>query len=347
MGRQAVGEDCDVVPQLRLCVVASPQLFLADIAERYLASVEFHALKAHATEEIRFRAHLLPHMGTLVAAAISFASVGRYREERGCERCLNGHNAPPSAATRNREVMQLSACLSWAVVHHLLSVNPLRGVPMEPEMVVRHTKPTAADVDRVLLVCSPRLRAMVGMSFESGITRSELCGLQIRQLAWSHGLIELHDRDGKGVARVTVMPDRTSKYLRLYLDTRHIKSPNVFCTALGTAVEPRNFLREFQEACARAGVLAAPGERMWIHDLRRGFMAHQLALGTPDKVVVKMTGHKSGRSLQRLSRIDRKSLAEAKLRADLFDTGRRPPLRAEPAPDHDGQEKKHGAGARA
>lgn len=298
-----------------------PRHTVAAIVKRYLASVEFGNLKAKADEERRFRLHLLPHLADDIAAEVDFDRMAWYREQRKEEKCLNGRDVVPSPATRNREVRQLSASFTWAVKYKLLTVNPIRAAPMEDEDSQRKTMPEAADVKRVLKVCKPRLRAMVAMTFGSGMRRAELCSLRLTQIDWETGHISLHGRDTKtGRPRVTVMTKRASFYLKIYLDNRDAKSPYVFCTSTGRSVDPRNFLRDFQEACRRVGLTGAAGERMWLHDLRAGFIGHHMEnLHTSQRVVMDMTGHRTHNAFDRYVRVQPEWIAAAKTRADDFD----------------------------
>lgn len=330
-------DDPELLEQIARLVAGravGPRHTVAEIVARYMGSVEFGRLKNRANEERRFRCHLLPHLANDVASALDFDRCSWYRDQRKAERCLNGRDVPPSAATRNRELMQLSAALTWATKYKMLSHNPIRGFPMEAEDNQRRTMPDPSDVGRIMFAGTPRLRAMVAMAFGAGLRRQELCSLRLAQVEWDEGLIVLHGRDTKtGRPRVTVLPDKASKFVKKYLDERQKTSPYVFCTASGKPMSPRNFLREFQETCERAGVAAAEGERMWLHDLRAGFIGHQLELGTPERVIMDMTGHSTHKAFDRYVRVKAKWIAEAKLRADMFDDGRKGPRRAKVAND--------------
>lgn len=321
--------DKDTLDAIRTLLLAESQgqrYVVGELVARYLCSVEFRNLANAKNEERRFRLHILPHLQAEVAADLNFERMGRYREARSQEPCLNGNRSEaPKPSTRNREVVQLSACLSWAVKHGLLEKNPIKGAPLEEEHNQRRTMPEVADVDKLLFACTPRLRAMVAMKFGSGLRRAELCSLRLSQVRWDEGLVVLHGRDTKtGRPRVTVLPDRASKIVQRYLDLRpEIDSPYVFCTASGRPVGPRNFLRDFQRACEHAGIKAAEGERIVLHDLRAAFIGHQLDLGTHERVIMDMTGHRTHTAFDRYVRVKARWIREAKERADAFDEAKR------------------------
>ncbi|MEP6652067.1 MAG: site-specific integrase [Myxococcales bacterium] len=301
---------------------------MADVVQRYLRSVEFGKLKNRANEERRFRCHLLPHLGSDVAAALTLDRLSWYREQRKGEKCLNGRPGAPKAATRNRELMQLSAALSWAATYKLLPANPIRGFPLENEDSQRRTMPEPGEVDRILAASNLRLRAMLALKFGSGLRRAELCSLRLSQIDWDTGMITLHGRDTKtGRPRMTLLPARAAQLVRSYLDRRNVSSTYVFCVANGGPMHPRNFLRAFQGACKRSGVQAAEGERMCLHDLRAGFIGHQIELGTPERVIMDMSGHSTHTAFDRYVRVKAKWIVEAKARTDAFESGSLPVAR--------------------
>lgn len=320
-----------------------PRPTVAEIAERYQQSVEFRNLKNAENEARRFRLHILPHLGADVAAALTFDRLAWYRDQRSKELCLNrganGKAKAPKPSTRNREVMQLSAALTWATETKppILDGNPIRGAPMEEEDNLRQTMPVAAEVDRILFACTPRLRAMVAMKFGSGLRRAEVCSLRLGQVRWDEGLIVLNARDTKtGRPRVTILPERASKIVQRYLDLRDEQdSPYVFCVASGGPVTPRNFLRDFQIACTNAGIKAAEGERMVLHDLRAAFVGHHIELGDAERVIMDMTGHRTHSAFDRYARVQARWLRAAKERADAFDEARRKPPQKAPTDTDD------------
>lgn len=60
----------------------------------------------------------------------------------------------------------------------------------------------------------------------------------------------------------------------------------VFTTTIGTAIEPRNLLRVFDQLIVKAGV-----RRIRFHDLRHTCASLLLAQGVPPRVVMDVLGH--------------------------------------------------------
>jgi len=329
-------DDPQLLAEIRrlLSAGSGPRHTVREIAARYLVSVKFQNLKNKAGEEIKFRLHLLPWLGDDIAANLDFDRLAWYREQRKTEKVMNGRDKPPSDAQVNRELMQLSAMCTWAATNRppLLQANPIRGFPMVQENSERATMPGADDVERIMLASGKRLRAMVATKFWGGQRRQELLNQLLDNVDWDEGLLVMHGRDTKTKdPRVTVFPDVASRMVSEYLEEREaagIKSHLLFCTRSGRAVSARNFLRDFQETALRAGVKAAEGENLWLHDLRAGFVGYQLELGTPERVIMKMTGHSTHKAFDRYVRVKAKWISVVKERADLHERERKAARRA-------------------
>jgi integrase len=290
-----------------------------------MKSVEFKELKAVKTEEGRLRLHILPKLGKFQVMEVR-SKIPEYRDERSKEQ-LNKRKQPTTPATRNREVVRLVAACTWGVERE----NPLLGMAMESEDNERKTSPEPDDIYRLMFVARLRLKAIIATTFWSGLRREEVCNLPLKQVHWDEGLIVLHgDQTKAGRPRATIFPDIASKWVREYLDERKaegVQSVYLFSTSTGRPVSGRNVLRDYQDAWERAGLVAAEGERPWFHDLRAGFVGHQLELGTPEKVIMEMTGHSTHEAFDRYVRVKRKWIDEAKVRAEIADAQRRPAQR--------------------
>jgi integrase len=319
---------------------AEPTITVAELAPTYLKSVEFRQLRSAKTEEGRIRLHIVRLLGDEQVMQVR-AKIPDYRDTRATEERDNKRKRKTTPATRNREVIRLSAMCTWAVENKVLPSNPLSGIAMEAEVNERRTSPNPDDVYRLLFVARPRLKAIIATAFWSGLRREEVCRLPIDQVLWDDGLIVLRGVQTKsGRPRATIFPDIASKWVRDYLDEREadgITSRFLFCTGSGLHVSGRNVLRDYQDAWDRAGLEAAEGERPWFHDLRSGFVGHQLELGTPEKVIMEMTGHSTHEAFDRYVRVKRRWIDEARARAEVADAQRRPAQRVGNAHNVDAQ----------
>src|SRR3569832_725987 len=308
---------------------------VGEIADRYYASLEFRELNAAPTEPGRFNLNSRRLLGDTKVGDLTREKLEWYRRVRASETGKGRRLTKP--ATRNREVFKLSAMLTWAAEREIIPVNPIYHATTETEDNVRQTCPTLTDVNKILLACNRRLRAMVATAFWTGVRRGEACKLKREQVEWDEGLIVLRPRQTKTKKpRVTIFPDRASMLVREYLEHRDVDSPYLFCVNGGGPVNGRNFLREYQKAADRAGFQAAEGERAVLHDLRAGFVGHQLELGTPERVIMEMTGHSTHEAFDRYVRVSRRWLIDAKARAELAALAamtRKPPRNANAVSD--------------
>jgi integrase len=273
----------------------------------WCTSPEARGLKSHDSEVAR-AAHLKRLLGTLCAAAITMLDVDRYRQVREKEGA--------SPATRNREVVRLGAILRWAADRKIIPAYPLPRLKPEPERNERSTHLTDVDVRRIVeeLEPYPVVAAMVATAFDSGLRRAELCKLRRDQCDFTNGVITVYAVDTKGQrTRSTVLSSWASELIEAIPPC----PPWVFPSRLGRPYHPRTVLRLFQDAAKRAGVKAAPGERVWLHDLRSGFADQQVEIGTSIADVMKMGGWRDFRTAQRyLRRQSGKIASDAARRLD-------------------------------
>ena len=314
---------------------AFPSMTVAELVEKYMRSVKFHALANSANETRRFRLHLLPFFGADQVAALTTERVDQYRDLRRNESGNGGE--PTRPGTRNREVLVLSAALSWAAREKIIPAHPIRGAPMEPENNLRQTCPSVIEVGRICFAArSVRLKALVTTKYYSGLRVSELLSVRRDQVQWDEGLLVLQPKQTKGKkkGRVTIFPEQASKHVSQYLaerDASGVASQLLFCTDSGNRISRRNFLRDFQTVAARALVGGADGETLCLHDLRSGFVGRQIEINTPHEVIKEMIGHTTESAFRRYVRVQRRWLIEARERTELAElrkSSRRPPSRA-------------------
>lgn len=91
----------------------------------------------------------------------------------------------------------------------------------------------------------------------------------------------------------------------------------------------------FQEVARLAGLTAADGENLWLHDVRAHFAGEQLELGTPEREIMDMGGWTTRDVFDRYHR-RRGAGAVARARKRLEDKRRLGPKRAESADEAPG-----------
>jgi integrase len=279
---------------------------VATLCAAWCNSPEARALRAFKSELARC-GHLSRLLGGIRAGAITMLDVDGYR--------LRREQQGASPATRNREVVRLGAVLRWAADRKIIPAYPLPRLKPEPERNERSTHLTDVDARRIVEECdNPVIAAMVATAFDSGLRRGELCVLRRDQLDITNGIITVYAGQTKAQrGRATVL----SAWASDLIGALPPAPPWVFPSRFGRPYNPRTVLRLFQGAARAAGVKAAPGERVWLHDLRSGFADQQVEIGTPVSDVMKMAGWRDFRTAQRyLRRQSGKIAADAARRLD-------------------------------
>ncbi|WP_299960189.1 site-specific integrase [uncultured Modestobacter sp.] len=217
-----------------------------------------------------------------------------------------------SASTVRTIYTVLRAALDTAVRDGLLRDNPAAKVrrPTAQRKEAAHLDAAAA---RRLLdaVRGDRLEALFRLMLATGLRRGEALALhwsdvdldrQVLRVRWtlnrtSRGL-ELGEPKTTKSRRNVPLPTSAVTTLRSHRERQHqertfagdswVESDFVFSTEIGTALEPRNVLRRFEQLARRAGL-----QGVSLHTLRHTAASLLLAAGTHTKVVQEHLGHSS------------------------------------------------------
>lgn len=286
-----------------------------NLCSMYTGSPEATGLAAWATERGRI-SHLVEVLGDCSAAALTLRDLDSYRRARW--------NAAP--ATRNREIVRLTAILRWGVDRGHLAAFPLPRVKLEPEHNQRSTHLAEVDVRAIVSALRARGRhavaALVATAYDGGLRRAEACRLTFEQIDMKDRVISLLARHTKGKRPRAAPLSAWAADLIQQLP----RGEFVFASSRGRPFHPRTVLRYYQQAVGEAGIAAAPGERVWLHDLRAGFADKQVELGTKVSHVMELAGWRDYRTMRRYLRKPPRAIAAGA--AALLDASRRPPKRA-------------------
>jgi integrase len=218
----------------------------------------------------------------------------------------------------------LRSALSQAVVDGLVQRNvaALAKPPRIPRSEVRSLTPDEATA-LLTTARGDRLWALWVIALSLGLRRSELLGLMWAGVDLEHGTV----RVSRGVQRVggqlvldelksasshrtlplprvagrALKEHRTRQAAeRLHIGRAWADLDLVFCTEIGTPLDPRNLNRSFRSLLIRAGVgvvlVEKDGETRWVtrvrlHDLRHSCASFLLAQGASPRVVMEILGH--------------------------------------------------------
>jgi integrase len=146
-----------------------------------------------------------------------------------------------------------------------------------------------------------RYEGIFALALSTGMRRGEILALQIRDIDWDKGTIQvsrsIQSISGRGLVvsepktegsrRTIVVPRFALKILAEHIKRNEDKSGFVFATSHGTPFSPRNILRFFSSAVEEAGL-----PKISFHKLRHTFATMHLAIGTNPKIIQEILGHK-------------------------------------------------------
>ena len=197
----------------------------------------------------------------------------------------------------------LFSALKNAVMADIVGRNAAEAV--EPQRPVRHEVETMgwAEVHRFLEeVTDPVYRTLVLLDIQTDLRRSEMLGLQWRDVDLAGGSLSVQralikyssgnmgltvSKTGQG--RVVALSEESVDALMEHKDLyREVAGQDgfVFCDSDGSPLEPDKVTKDFKKMTKRAGI---PGLRL--HDLRHTRASLMLAEGVHLKIVSERLGH--------------------------------------------------------
>ena len=250
------------------------------------------------------RKHLIPGLGSRPLDRIRPSDV---------EALIVGKRRAGLAPSTVRSIYTvLRSALDVAVCDDLLRRNPATAV--KRPTVDRQDAPylNAEQAQRLLEeIRGDRLEALFRLMLATGLRRGEALGLHWRDIHLDEGMLRVRwilTRTSQGLQlgepktdksrRTVPLPRSAVETLQAHRarqeDDRRSAGATwrdnslVFTTEIGTALEPRNVLRRFEQLAQRAGL-----EGVHLHTLRHSAASFLLAAGTHTKVVQEHLGHSS------------------------------------------------------
>lgn len=210
----------------------------------------------------------------------------------------------------------LHKALEQAVMTRKISYNPAKGTTL-PTRIQKEVR--ALDIREQKLFESAlekeRLRAGFLVGLYGGLRRGEILGLQWSDFDFEkstvtiqRALIRIKDKE-TGESKLSLEPLKTRKSNRtiplpeefmvvlrkhkaqqakekLAAGPMYQDQDMIFCTTLGTYIEPRNFNRTFYRIRDYAGI-----ENFTLHGLRHTFVTRLLEMDVNNKIIQEFVGH--------------------------------------------------------
>lgn len=318
------------------------KLTYEEAAAELLADYRTNGRRSYGVVERRVRKHLTPFFGGRRMTDISTSDVRAYINERqtantvlvrkagtltlpdGTKETRPEERRPASHAEINRELALLKRMFSLSVQAAKLLYRP--HIPMLRENNVRTGFFEREQFDSVMQHLPAEIRPVIQFGYYTGWRiASEVLPLQWRHVDFEGGEIRLDAGTTKnGEGRVFPM----TADLRTLLKAQHLEheqlktgghiAPWVFFRMVaegrGGQKKPQpiiSFTKAWKSACRAAG---CPGRIP--HDLRRTAVRGLVRAGIPERVAMRMTGHKTPSVFQRYNIVTDGDLQDAATRLD-------------------------------
>jgi integrase len=277
---------------------------LADLVEK---DYELNGYRSAVDIELRHRLHILPYFGKIKASRIAEADIDDY--------ILHRRDEGASNATINRELVTIKRAYSLGIQKRIVSDRP--HITLLEEDNVRQGFFEREQLESVLKHLWSWNRPPARFAYITGWRKQEVLTLKWPQGDFEAGYVRLEPGTTKNrEARVFPFTDELREIMEEQrekadvLKKAGIITPWVFFregkTKRGRQIG--DFKKNWNTACTDAGV---PGRIF--HDLRRTAVRNLVRAGIPERVAMKMTGHKTRSIFERyniVSDADMKAAAE-------------------------------------
>jgi integrase len=295
------------------------KVLFSELAALVEKDYELNAYRSAVDIELRHRLHILPFFGKMKAIRISESDIDDF--------ILLRRNEGASNATINRELVTIKRAYSLGIQKRIVSDRP--HIAMLEEDNVRQGFFEREQFESILRHLPEWVTPVAGFAYITGWRKSEILGLQWRQVDFEAGTVRLEPGTTKN--REARQFPFTSD-LRAILECQREKKdalaregkicPWVFfhyCFKKNGEPSAFNgkpvgeFKHSWETACRNAGL---PGRLM--HDFRRTAVRNLVRAGIPERVAMKMTGHKTRSIFERYNIVSEGDLKEAAARLDQF-----------------------------
>ena len=310
-----------------------------DAAKDLITDYQITGKRSLAVAQRRIDKHLAPYFGTIRMVAITTTEIRAYIAKRQKDTVLvrkarrwqspdrRWHHddeirRPVSNAEINRELTTLKRMFSLAIQAGKLHYKP--HIPLLREDNTR-TGFFEPDQFRSVLAHLPEeIQPIITFAYITGWRiASEVLPLQWRQVDFDAGEVRLHAGTTKNnEGRVFVMTDDLRTLLKAqHAEHERLKKAGHICPYVffrlvadkrGGEKKPRQvkaFAKAWKKACQAAG---CPGRIP--HDLRRTAVRNMVRRGVPERVAMKLTGHKTRSVFERYNIVSDGDLSDAALK---------------------------------
>nr|AOS48122.1 integrase family protein [uncultured bacterium] len=238
----------------------------------------------------------------------------RFECQNKCPSC-DSENVKPGAAnaTINRELAALKRMLNLGARQNPPKVDRVPYIPMLKENNTRKGFFEHGEFLAMKGALPSHLHGFVTFAYHTGWRISEIAGLTWAQVDREQGIVRLEVGDTKNdEGRTIYMDDELKEVFDHEWEHRRNLLPYVFLNAQGTD-KVKRFDKAWKKACTDAGI----GIRLF-HDFRRTAVRNMVRAGTPERVAMMISGHKTRSVFERYNIVSDTDLRLAAQRQEEY-----------------------------
>lgn len=287
-----------------------------DLCADLLTDYRINGKKSLERAEISV-AHLKDYFGNKLVIEMDTAQIKKYIEHRMEEKQVNGKTVKgASNATINRELAALKRAMNLGARCTPPKVDRVPYIPMLKENNVRKGFFEHSDFVALRDALPSYLKPVATFAYKTGWRSGEIKDLKWADVDREQGIIRANPGETKNDDARTIYMDNELREIFKELWEARKKNERileyVFLNKSGDG-RIKDFRSAWESACVKAGI-----GRKIPHDFRRTAARNLVRSGTPERVAMDVTGHKTRSVFDRYNIVSGEDLKQAAMRQEEY-----------------------------